>query len=129
MLVAAFALGAVAGGFGLRAVQLDGVNSLMRGPTPEARKKFMAEVFRRRLDLNDEQAEQVKKVFEDHEAERREAFEQCRPQHEAIKDKISAKIDAILTPEQREKHRQLREDMDKRHGKRGPRGTASSAKP
>ncbi len=129
MLVAAFGLGAVAGGFGVRAAQLDRVNSLMRGPTPEARKKFMAEVFRRRLSLNDEQAAQVQKVFEDHEDERRQAFEQCRPQHEALKAKMSAEIDSILTPEQRELHRQLREDMDKRHGKRGQPSPDSSAKP
>ncbi|MGE0328663.1 MAG: hypothetical protein AB7S68_40485 [Polyangiaceae bacterium] len=113
-LIVAFGLGGVAGAFGMRATQLDRVGRLMDRPTPEARRNFMVEVMRRRLDLTPEQADGVRKVFEAHEGERKQAFDKCRPEHEALKIKMTEEIDALLTPQQREKHKQLQEELESR---------------
>lgn len=113
-LVVAFGLGGVAGAFGMRATQLDRVGRLMDRPTPEARRNFMVEVMRRRLDLTPEQASGVRKVFESHEGERKKAFDKCRPEHEALKEAMSKEIDALLTPDQQAKHKQLREELESR---------------
>ncbi len=118
-LVLAFGLGGVVGAFGMRASQLDRVGRLMHRPTPEARRNFMVEVMRRRLDLTPEQADGIRKVFEAHEGERKKAFDKCRPEHDALKEQITQEIDALLTPEQREKHKQLREELDSRRGSKG----------
>lgn len=107
-LVLAFALGAVAGGFGTKSWLLHRFAQRFEGPPGRARMGFRIEAMTRALDLDARQREQVQAIFEKHEAERRRAFERCEPEHRALREKIDAEMREVLTPAQREKHEQLR---------------------
>lgn len=115
-LVAAFGLGAVAGGFGTKSYLLHRFAERMHGPPGKARMGFRVEAMTRALDLDRTQREKVQQILDKHEDERRRTFERCEPEHRALREKIDAEIREVLTAEQREKHDKLR----RRHG--GPPG-------
>ncbi len=120
MLVVAFGLGGVAGAFGMRAVKLDQLNHLMAGPPQEARRRFMLEMLTQRLELTPAQVPQVTEVLERHDKARREAFERCRPEHEAVRAQSAKDIDELLTPAQRALHEELRRELEARRKEGGP---------
>lgn len=111
-LAAAFILGGIFGGFGVRATQLDQVNQLMTGPTPAARRNFMLEVLNRRLELTQDQSQKIRELFEEHEPARRQAMEPCKGAAEAARAQLTANIDALLTEEQRKRHAELRAELE-----------------
>ena len=73
----------------------------------------------RELDLTDEQRAEVRKVFE----AKRNTFETWREERRAARraawDETARNIEAVLTPEQKEKFAELRERWKERRGKRG----------
>jgi len=111
-LVAAFALGAVAGGFGMRGYVLNGFARDLHGSPGKARMQFRLEAMARKLDLDAQQRDKIQRIFEAHEDERRQTFERCAPEHRALKSKVDAEIRAILTPEQQKKFDEL--DQERR---------------
>lgn len=115
-LLGAFALGAVAGGFGMKSFVLHRFAERMGGPPGRARMEFRVEAMARALDLSAEQRAKVQAIFEKHEDERRRTFEKCEPEHRALRDKVDAELSEVLTPAQREKHQQ----MLRRHDRGGP---------
>lgn len=106
-LVVAFALGGVAGAFGMRAHVFRGFADRMHGPPGRARMEFRLEAMTRELDLTSEQRDKIRKVFESHEQERRAMFDRCAPEQRALMDKVDAEIRAVLTPEQQKKHDEM----------------------
>lgn len=104
LLVLAFALGGVAGAFGMRAHVFRGFADRMHGPPGRARMEFRLEAMSRELDLTKEQRDQVKKVLEAHEQERRATFERCAPEQRVLMDKVDSEIRVLLTAEQQKKH-------------------------
>ncbi|MCC6900480.1 MAG: hypothetical protein IT377_15990 [Polyangiaceae bacterium] len=116
-LVGAFALGAVAGGFGMKGLVLHRFAERMGGPPGRARMEFRVEAMARALDLSADQRARVQQIFERHEDERRRAFEKCEPEHRALREKVDAELSEVLTPAQREKHQR----MQRRHPPGGPR--------
>jgi Spy/CpxP family protein refolding chaperone len=104
LLVLAFALGGVAGAFGMRAHVFRGFADRMHGPPGRARMEFRLEAMSRELDLTKDQRDQVKKVLEGHEQERRATFDRCAPEQRLLMDKVDSEIRALLTPEQQTKH-------------------------
>ena len=111
-LVAAFGLGAVAGGFGMRGYIFHRFAQDLHAPPGKARMQFRMEAMARKLDLDAAQREKVQRIFEAHEDERRQVFDRCAPEHRALKSKIDAEIRALLTPEQQKKFDEL--DQEKR---------------
>lgn len=107
-LLAAFGLGAVAGGFGTKSYLLHRFAERFAGPPGRARMGFRVEAMTRALDLSQEQRDKVQQIFDKHEAERRRVFERCEPEHRALREKVDAEIREVLTAEQREKHEKLR---------------------
>ncbi len=88
---------------------------------------MMLERLTEELGLSAEQAEQARAFADEMSAKMREAFqsgdrEGMRERMRALSDEMYGKLDAILTPEQREKAKALREQMETRRGQRGQRG-------
>ena len=118
-LIAAFALGGVAGGFGMKSYMLSRFAEHFGGPPGRARMGFRLEAMTRTLDLNEAQRSKLQQIFDKHEDERRQVFSRCEPEHRALRDKVDAEIREVLTPEQRRKY----EDTAGRFpGPGGPRG-------
>jgi len=107
-LVAAFGLGAVAGGYGTKSYLLHRFAERFGGPPGRARMGFHVEALARALDLDAVQRDKIQKIFEAHEGERRRTFERCEPEHRALREKIDAEVRAVLTPEQQEKYETMR---------------------
>jgi Spy/CpxP family protein refolding chaperone len=120
ILLAVFALGAVAGVGGMRAFELRELEGTMGRPPSEARARFRLEAMRRRLDLSDEQQTKLEAILRAAEDERERALASCRPGLDSLRDKTDAEIEAILTPEQREEHRRFVERRRQRGPRHGP---------
>lgn len=89
------------------------------------------EMLRERLGLTDAQVAQLKEILaaerEEIAAKRKELGKDAdraamREAMQAIREKYRPKIEAVLTPEQREKFAQIREKMQERGGQGGPGG-------
>jgi periplasmic protein CpxP/Spy len=115
-----------------------------KGPRPGERLKQMAE----KLDLSDEQVAKIKAIFEAEAQEIKalrkdgEPTPEKREQMKAIREKIKAEIDAVLTPEQREKAEAMRakhaegqknlksgKEGKKEKGPKGPKGDKGDMPP
>ncbi len=114
VLLVTFVLGGVAGGFAMRATHHKRFGRHFGGPPHEAREKFLVEAMSRRLDLDDGQRDKIRTIIESHRDERRAISEKCRPEHDALRDKVDAEVAAVLTPEQKKLHEELRERRAKR---------------
>jgi Spy/CpxP family protein refolding chaperone len=122
VLIAAFGLGTVAGGFGVRGYMLRGFAQRLHGPPGRARMAFRVEAMARRLDLSTEQRTKIEKILDAHEQERRALMERCAPDHRTLKDKVDGEIRAVLEPEQQKKFDEMQRTMEKRRNdRRGPR--------
>ncbi len=67
---------------------------------------FMLEKLKPRLNLSDAQSQAVEQIIAKYEEQLRQHFRQTRPQAHQIIRQMTAEIDSVLTPEQREKLRQ-----------------------
>ena len=121
ILAAVFILGAAAGGAGMRTYMLQRWRSTMSVAPSEGRARFRLEAMSRRLDLSDEQRAKLEAILVDAEKERAAVTEGCRPQLEELQKRLEEQVDAILTDEQRAKHREMLERMrEHRKDRRGP---------
>jgi Spy/CpxP family protein refolding chaperone len=69
---------------------------------------FMLEMLKPRLNLSDEQSRAVEEIIAKYEEQLRQHFRQTRPRTHQIIRQMTAAIDSVLTPEQRQK---LRREM------------------
>ena len=122
ILAAVFLLGAAAGGAGMRAYMFQHWRAAMSMAPSEGRARFRLEAMARRLDLSEEQRAKLETVLVEAEQERARLTEDCRPQLEALQQKVEKEVDAILTEEQRVKHREMLERMRSRRWGAGPHG-------
>jgi Spy/CpxP family protein refolding chaperone len=67
---------------------------------------FMLEMLKPRLNLSDAQSRAVEQIIAKYEEQLRQHFRQTRPQAHQIIRQMTAEIDSVLTPEQRQKFRQ-----------------------
>lgn len=100
--VAVFALGCVTG------ISLDSVYRLRAGGEREMRgpKRDKEEVFermKRDLDLNDQQATQIRAILDQTRNDYRQLRAEVRPRYDAVRQNARTKIRALLTPEQQQK--------------------------
>jgi Spy/CpxP family protein refolding chaperone len=103
VLLGVFILGCLTG------ASLDSVYRLRPGaPRPELRgrrgdKEAMFEDLRHDLDLNDQQAAQVRVIIGETENEFRQLRAEVRPRYDAVRQKARERIRAVLTPEQQQR--------------------------
>ena len=100
--VGVFALGCVTG------VSLDSVYRLRAGNgRPEVRgrrdKEEVFERMKRDLDLNDQQAAQIRAILEQTRDEYRQLRAEVRPRYDGVRQTARTRIRALLTPEQQQK--------------------------
>ena len=102
-LVSVFALGCITG------FSLDSVYRLRAGggERSEARKKGgKEEVFermKRDLNLNDQQATQIRAILDETRNEYRQLRAEVKPRYDAVRQNARTRIRALLTPEQQQK--------------------------
>lgn len=100
--VGVFALGCVTG------ISLDSVYRLRAGNgRQEARgrrdKEEVFERMKRDLDLNDQQAAQIRAILEQTRDEYRQLRAEVRPRYDSVRQTARNRIRALLTPEQQQK--------------------------
>lgn len=129
ILAAVFVLGGAAGAGATYAIAVRGLYAKMHHPPHKARAKFRVEAMRRRLDLTADQVARLEAIYEEMGPEKEAAIRDCRPGLSEVRERTIAKIDEVLTPEQREKHAAMRERMRKYKRRSKPGGSDSAAAP
>ncbi len=120
VMIGLFLLGGVTGAAVTRTYQQRQFQAQLReGPGP-ARSKMRLRAMRRFLELTDAQATEVEAILTEAETKHGELFEKCGPELKALRADTEAKIDAVLTEEQRAAYEKLLER--RRHGRKGRRG-------
>lgn len=114
LLIGAFALGAVAGGFAMRTYQQEHLARELSGPPGHARMRFRMDALARQLGLSADQRTRIWKVIESHEGERRQLLHKCDPDFRALRKKIDGEIRAVLTPDQRARFEELKKNIARR---------------
>ncbi len=109
-----FLLGAAGGGLVMHMVYKSHMESFLRGDR-NAREDILLDRLSRRLDLDDQQREQVRKIIEQTHAEMGNIRKLYRPQMEAVLEKSRAEMRQILRPDQREKFEQFLEKRKAKH--------------
>ena len=97
-----FILGAASGSVATRMIYHSRMDTAIGGGQ-KAHEETVVKRLTRKLDLNDQQREQVRSIVHETQGEIKLARKQSQPQIEAILAKGQAKINRILTPEQQEK--------------------------
>jgi Spy/CpxP family protein refolding chaperone len=99
--VGVFALGFITG------VSLDSVYRLRASNEPPSRrsrgKEEVFERMKRDLNLNEQQATQIRTILEQTRDEYRQLRTEVRPRYDAVRQNARTKIRALLTPEQQQK--------------------------
>lgn len=67
---------------------------------------FMLGMLKSRLDLNGKQSQEVAQIIKKNQQRLREHFSKIRPESDQIIKQMTAEIDSVLTPEQRQKFHQ-----------------------
>lgn len=123
VMIALFLLGGVTGAAVTRTYQQRQFQAqLQEGPGP-ARSKMRLRAMRRFLELTDAQATEIETILDEAETKHSELFEKCGPELKKLRTDTEAKIEAVLTEEQRGAYEKLLERRRKgRKGRRGRRG-------
>ena len=98
--VGVFILGCVTG------VSLDSVYRLRSGNNEARSRRGKEEVFeqmKRDLNLNEQQAGQIRAILDETREEYRQLRAEVRPRYDAVRQSARTKIRALLTPEQQQK--------------------------
>jgi Spy/CpxP family protein refolding chaperone len=115
IVVVAFIAGLFVGVAGDRFVMFRTARRAGEGTPPG----HLVSYLNRELKLNDSQRAQIERIVNDHRARMDAVFKNVQPQMRQEIDAASAAIEAVLTPEQQVKFKQMRERAEKRRGGRG----------
>lgn len=97
---AVFVLGCVTG------ASLDSIYRLRatgQGAQGQPAKEDFFEAMRRNLELNNQQATEIRAIVDETRAEYRQLRAEVRPRYDSIRQKARVRIRALLTPEQQQK--------------------------
>lgn len=114
-LTAVFVSGAVVGGFGYRmCTRTEQVEATdrpnQRRPTPEEFRAMFVNAMKKRLDLTDDQVNQLHVILDRTDQRFRELDLKTRPEKQAIQKMQHEEIKAILTPVQQEAYTKFLEE-------------------
>jgi Spy/CpxP family protein refolding chaperone len=84
------------------------------GRSPTAMAQFLA----RRLDLSPAQQDSVRAILVRSNAQQQAIWGEVRPRFDSLRSAVRAEINALLTPEQRERHKRLLDELEHRHDRR-----------
>ena len=123
-LTAVFISGAVVGGFGYRVcTRTEAVQSVdrpqQRRPSPEVFREMFIHAMSKRLDLNDDQVNQLHVILDRTDQRFRELDRKTRPEKLAIQKMQHEEINAILTPVQQEAYAKFLEERTAERRRRG----------
>lgn len=100
-----FVLGGIAGGAAMRAYTLDELRPGVATDRVQAR----VEAMRRNLDLSDDQARKIEDILRSQEPERDRFNEPCKAELDSLRDRTDARIDDVLSTDQRARNAEYRE--------------------
>ena len=83
---------------------------------------FMLDLLTERLDLSEDQQDQIREIVASREAASREVMDAMRDRLRSVMDSVDAEIRTVLTPEQQEAFEQLQEEGREMLGRRFPGG-------
>jgi len=114
-LVVAFGAGLLGGIFGERHYFHDRRHAQMQRPQRSGSHFPSLEQLSRELGLSAGQQDEIRKIFEDHDAEFRELRSEMNTRLGTIRSGLKSKMDAVLTPEQKTKlEASIKEHMEQR---------------
>ena len=87
-------------------------------PADGRREDFMLELLTERLDLDDDQQDQIREIVASREAASREVMEAVRDRLKSVMDSVDAEIRNVLSPEQQEEFARLQEEGRETLGRR-----------
>ena len=114
-----FVLGAVAGTLGTHYIYSQRMEGIFRGE-PKLSRDFIVRRLTRELDLDENQAAQLRTIVRETHGELREMRRTLRPQTEAILARSQERVRAILRPEQRLKYEKILEERKRRRSADDP---------
>lgn len=118
VLIVVFALGCVTGA-SLDSIYLLRASSERRerrgGPRGDKKDHFVE--MQRDLNLNDQQAAEVRAILDESRNEFRQLRAEVRPRYDALRQKARERIRALLTPEQQKRFDAKMAEQDARHNK------------
>lgn len=112
-LLVVFASGVVVGVVGDRYV-VKRQETVLRPKTPEDYRRAYVEEMNRRLRLTPEQLERLNQILDETREQFRQLREKHRPEFRALQDQQTARINDILTPEQREEYARMRKEREQK---------------
>ncbi|HET7790886.1 MAG TPA: periplasmic heavy metal sensor [Gemmatimonadales bacterium] len=75
----------------------------------------MVRYLTKELGLTPPQQDSVRAIFVRHRNEMEQIWKEVRPKYDSVRAEVHREIDALLTPEQRQKNARLIEQMEHRH--------------
>ena len=100
-------------GFAAGALALNLYQTARPGAQSEDRRAF-SQVLEQ-LNLNDEQRDKVKVIFDDARAQMADVRKECGPKFREVRDRTDARLHDVLTPEQWEQFKSLTAAARERH--------------
>lgn len=114
LLVAVFALGALAGGVGVSVVEHGG---LAVSKQPRGREGMLARLTSE-LELSGTQQDSIRGIFRRHEPAMDSMWREVRPQFDSLRGVVRDEIRVQLTPDQRKKYTAMIERRDREYRER-----------
>lgn len=112
-LLVVFASGVVVGVVGDRYLRGTG-RTVKATRSPEEYRRAYVEEMNRRLKLTPEQLEGLNRILDETREQFRQLREKQRPEIKALQDAQTARINALLTPEQQEEYARMRKEREER---------------
>jgi uncharacterized membrane protein len=112
-LLVVFASGVVVGVVGDRYL-VKRQEAAQKPRTPEDYRRAYVEEMQRRLRLTPEQLNRLNQILDETREQFRQLREKHRPEFRALQDQQTARINEILTPEQREEYARMRKEREEK---------------
>jgi hypothetical protein len=123
-LLLVFASGALVGVLGHRAYTISAANAAKEQPKrrdPRDWRKHFAGELKEKVKLNDQQLTRVNLILDEVDSEYRTMFGDWNKSMAGIQESLVAKVNSLLTPEQKQLYKQFREEREHdRQRRQGP---------
>ncbi len=113
-LLVVFASGVVVGVVGDRYLGASSRAATKAPRSPEEYRRAYVEEMNRRLKLSPDQLAELNRILDETREQFRQLREKQRPEVKALQDAQTAKINAILTPDQQEEYSRMRKEREEK---------------